>query len=255
MNYYVGMKVTRKSYDNDIVFIITEIKNKLAYLKGVDVRLYADAPLDDLELTDRNDDYEPEFDLTISDRDEYFYLPGKILHIDGDKEYLNKCMNFYKKCGIKAVGKQILESHMPNEISYLIKEIKPDILVITGHDAFNKGHDLNNIDSYKNSKYFVSSVIEARNIEKSHDKLVIIAGACQSAYEELIKAGANFASSPKRINIHALDPSIIAVNLALTDTNSNIDIKEILKKTKYGKDGIGGLVGKGMMYVGYPRCN
>ena len=59
MNYYVGMKVTRKSYDNDIVFIITEIKNKLAYLKGVDVRLYADAPLDDLELTDRNDDYEP----------------------------------------------------------------------------------------------------------------------------------------------------------------------------------------------------
>ena len=29
-------------------------------------------------------------------------------------------------------------------------------------------------------------------------------------YEDLIKAGANFASSPKRVNIHALDPAIIA---------------------------------------------
>ena len=89
---------------------------------------------------------------------------------------------------------------------------------------------------------------------KSIESLKITINITKS-YEELIKAGANFASSPKRINIHALDPSIIAVNLALTDTNSNIDIKEILKKTKYGKDGIGGLVGKGMMYVGYPRCN
>ncbi len=31
------------------------------------------------------------------------------------------------------------------------------------------------------------------------DELVIFAGACQSHYEEIIKAGANFASSPHRI--------------------------------------------------------
>lgn len=82
---------------------------------------------------------------------------------------------------------------------------------------------------------------EARKYESSHEKLFIIAGACQSNYEELIKAGANFASSPKRINIHALDP-IIAACLAFSDKNNNIDLIKILAKTKYGADGIGGLL-------------
>ena len=99
----------------------------------------------------------------------------------------------------------------------------------------------------------MKSVLKARDYEKSHEKLVIIAGACQSDYEDIIKSGANFASSPKRVNIHALDPAIIAVNIALTDKNKRLDIKELLNKTKYGKYGIGGLVGNGMMYVGYPR--
>ena len=89
--------------------------------------------------------------------------------------------------------------------------------------------------------------------EKSHDKLVIIAGACQSNYEELIKAGANFASSPKRVNIHALDPAIIATTLALTERNKEIDLLDLLEKTKYGKNGVGGLVCNGLMFVGYPR--
>ena len=93
----------------------------------------------------------------------------------------------------------------------------------------------------------------ARSYEKSQDKLVIVAGACQSNYEELIKAGANFASSPKRINIHALDPAIIASSVGLSDKNKPIDLIDILNKTKYGHDGIGGIITNGMMYVGYPR--
>ena len=100
---------------------------------------------------------------------------------------------------------------------------------------------------------FVNAVKEARKYEKEHDKLIIIAGACQSNYEELIKAGANFASSPKRINIHALDPAIIATKISLTDVNKQIDVKSILKETKYGESGIGGIITKGTMYVGYPR--
>ena len=94
---------------------------------------------------------------------------------------------------------------------------------------------------------------KAREYEKSQDKLVIIAGACQSNYEELIKNGANFASSPKRVNIHALDPAIIACNLALTERNKEINLIELLSKTKNGVDGMGGLICNGMMYVGYPR--
>lgn len=136
----------------------------------------------------------------------------------------------------------------------LLNEYKPDIVIITGHDAyFKKKGGIKDNNNYKNTKNFIKAVKAARNYEKSHEKLVIIAGACQSNYEELIKAGANFASSPKRVNIHALDPAIIAVNIALTERNREIDLKMILDKTKYGKDGMGGIIGNGLMYVGYPR--
>ena len=93
----------------------------------------------------------------------------------------------------------------------------------------------------------------ARKVEKSQEKLLIIAGACQSNYEDLIKAGANFASSPKRINIHALDPAIVAACLSFSSKNENIDIIKILDKTKYGSAGMGGIITKGSMYIGYPR--
>ena len=111
----------------------------------------------------------------------------------------------------------------------------------------------NDIKNYKNTEYFVKAVKEARKYEKSHEKLVIIAGACQSDYEELIRAGANFASSPKRVNIHALDPAIIATVLAMSERNKEIDLVSLLSKTKYGSDGMGGIISTGMMYVGFPR--
>lgn len=100
---------------------------------------------------------------------------------------------------------------------------------------------------------FIKSVITARNYESSHEKLIIIAGACQSNYEELIKAGANYASSPRRVNIHALDPAIIAVTVALTKRSDEIDLLKLLDRTKYGREGMGGIMGNGVMYVGYPR--
>ena len=173
---------------------------------------------------------------------------------DGDIDYLNKSLNFYKECDCSAIGKQMSESEMPATIKKLLNDTKPDILVITGHDAYDsKTGDESDINNYKNSKYFRDTIINAREYEKSHEKLVIIAGACQSDYEDLIRSGANFASSPKRVNIHALDPAVIAVNISLTERDKKIDIKELLSKTKYGKNGIGGILGKGMMYVGYPR--
>ena len=70
---------------------------------------------------------------------------------------------------------------------------------------------------------------------------------------KLIKAGANFASSPKHINIHALDPAIIALSLSLLDKNESIDLLSLLQKTSNGKDGIGGVNTKGVMTTGYPR--
>ena len=39
IRFNVGDYVTRSSYDNDILFKITNISNDVAYLKGVNVRL------------------------------------------------------------------------------------------------------------------------------------------------------------------------------------------------------------------------
>lgn len=257
----IGDYVTRKSYNNDIIFEVMEIDKDNVMLKGVDFRLMADAPMHDLVPFDRNtakDDFFPILGLTSNlDRNEFFYLPGKVLHIDADKSYMTRCMDFYKQNNIKAFGKCVKESEMHKEVGKLLETYNPDILILTGHDAYYKKREKesNTNKLYKNSENFCKAVIEARKYEKSSDKLIIIAGACQSNYQELIKAGATFASSPERINIHALDPAIIATSLSLSDRNEEVNLLELLSKTKYGKAGMGGLKSKGMMYTGYPRSD
>jgi len=261
MKFDIGDLVTRKSYNNDLVFIVTDIIDDMYYLKGSNVRLCADSPEEDLEeyKSDKLEKDEEKFiervkPLNELNRTDYFYLPGKILHIDGDKDYLNKCLKYYDDANIWAMGICEKEENVSIYIKEWLEEYRPNIVIITGHDAYykklGKKDDLN---SYKNSAKFVEAVREARKYEQSHDKLIIIAGACQSDYEELIRAGANFASSPKRINIHTIDPAIIATRMSLSDINKDIDLKTILEQTKYGSNGIGGIITKGTMYVGYPR--
>ena len=254
MNYKIGDLVTRISYKHDILFRIVDINPEVVFLKGVEVRLYADAPIKDLmksSVTSSSDldIIKENVSKMRLDRSTYFYIPGSVLHIDGDNEYLDRCMNFYKEMNIKANGICLNEIDMPSKIVSLLEEYNPDIIVVTGHDAFYS----RKANEYQNTDNFIMCVKEARKYEKSQDKLIIIAGACQSNYEALIKAGANFASSPKRINIHALDPAIVASSLALSDKNKSIDLIEILEKTKYGCEGMGGIITNGTMYVGYPR--
>ncbi len=258
--FKIGDFVTRNSYNNDILFTIIDIKDDIAYLKGIDVRLYADSSLDDLEEAnvdydtnkDRNDAKKIK-DMLNLDRSEYFYLPGKILHIDGDKDYLRRCIDFYKDMHLEAYGVNLDEDDFSLEITSCLEKYNPDILVITGHDSFKKNKDKSDLANYQNSTNFVKATMKAREYERNQDKLIIIAGACQSFYEDLIKAGANFASSPKRINIHALDPAIIASAVALSPKNKEIDLISLLDKTHYGSDGMGGIITNGVMYVGYPR--
>jgi len=243
-----GDLVSRKSHGNDIIFKIERITNDIAYLSGIDIRLCADSRIDDLVLekessTDDDRFYNELRELKHSERSDYFYIPGKILHIDGDNEYLNRCLNFYKKANVLAYGVFSNEKEVANNIKKYLEDITPDIVVITGHDSKTKN----------NTEYFCSAVRECRKYQKDYDKLIIIAGACQSDYEKLIKAGANFASSPKRINIHALDPAIIALTLSLLDQNSQTDLPSLLTKTSNGKDGMGGISTKGVMKKGYPR--
>lgn len=262
MDFKVGDLVTRNSYNNDLSFIIIKIEDDICYLKGINIRLYADSPVSDLKKVIEESKKDEDEEIYLNrikmkvdlDRNDYFYLPGKILHIDGDSDYLERCLKYYKDSNIWAIGVTEKEENIASHIRELLIEHNPNIVVITGHDAYYKRKgDIKDIYSYKNSINFVNAIKEARNYEKSHDKLIIIAGACQSDYEELIKAGANFASSPKRINIHALDPAVIATSISLSDVTQDIDLKGILDKTKYGSSGIGGIKTKGTMYIGYPR--
>lgn len=260
MLFNIGDIVTRKSYNHDTFFTIVRLDGNVAYLKGINLRLYADSDVSDLVKVENDDIVDddrvisPFKDYLKLDRNEFFYLPGKILHIDGDEDYLKRCMSFYKKLNIMAYGLCLKEADIKTEIKSYLEKLNPDIVIITGHDAYypRKGSQ-DNVLNYKNTSNFIDAVKVARSYEKSQDKLIIIAGACQSNYEELIKAGATFASSPKRINIHALDPAIIASYLALYDRNKTINLLELLEKTRSGSDGIGGVTTKGCMFVGYPR--
>ncbi len=103
------------------------------------------------------------------------------------------------------------------------------------------GMNFSNIYNYRNSKHFVNTVREARRWARSSNKLVIFAGACQSFFEALIDAGADFASSPGRILIDFIDPLIVAEKVAVTDKRKFVSSYEIAHEIKEGEKGIGGI--------------
>lgn len=75
--------------------------------------------------------------------------------------------------------------------------------------------------------------------------LVIFAGACQSFFEAIISAGANFASSPARILIDFADPLIVAEKIATTEEYRYITIEDIAPELRDGTSGIGGIGANG----------
>jgi spore coat assemly protein len=280
----VGDTVVRKSYGKDITFKIIDIKESaegtIYTLKGINLRVIADAPVDDLEEVMEDSLGEKEkilnrkvnssikniligrIDVSKSyrspkitvNKDLTFGRPGKILHVDGDAEYLEVCLKVYKKLELDVVGKVVAEKDQPIEVPNLVKQMKPDIVVITGHDAITKGaRDYTDINNYRNSKFFVDTVNELRNYEPNYDDLVIFAGACQSHYEAILDAGANFASSPSRVLIHCLDPVFLCEKIAYTNIERVVSIQEALENTITGTKGIGGLQTRGKYREGFPK--
>lgn len=281
MVFVKGDLVTRKTYKNDILFRVTEILDEQIILHGEEIRLEADAPKDDLvyvedrELKKRRrfsreqeefsyrlfkQDYQlleekRYYDVTDAYAHEisYFRLPTKILHVDGDQVYLKKCIELYERLGLQVHGTYLSERDMPHEIGPLIKKIQPDIVVITGHDAYSrKKGKKRDLRAYRNSQYFSEAVRKSRLVTPHMDQLVIFAGACQSHFESLIRAGANFASSPSRINIHALDPVYIVAKIAYTSFMDKVNVHDVLRNTFTGGDGMGGIETRGLLRVGMP---
>lgn len=266
-NIRIGDIVSRKSYGGDIYFTVEEIliKNdgeKVYLLRGVSYRIVADSKGGDLEKHDSVKVYreiKKEFSSSMryAYRDGFpiyrsiFYWarvrPARILHVDASKDFLYKSYDYYKKGGAVVVGKLAGEKEQPQVVRKYLENYRPDILVLTGHDSFKKDADRKNINSYSNSRYFIEAVREARKYQPSFDKLCVFAGACQSYYEALMNAGANFASSPGRILIHALDPAIVSQKVAFTDSRKIVTPGEIAKVTNSGDKGIWGIDTKGRL--------
>lgn len=281
MDIKIGDIVTRKSYNHDIVFRVSNVDKQIVQLLGVELRLEADAPLDDLTIAVRTDlekiqkksKEKEEFSYRLFRQDyqlmrekkthqisggykrnlSYFQLPAKVLHLDGDLIYLRKCISLYQRIGLHVHGVHLSEKEMPQAVGPLIERIQPDIIVITGHDSYSKNKgEKKDLRAYRNSKYFVETVREARRVNPHLDQLVIFAGACQSHFESMIRAGANFASSPYRINIHALDPVYIAAKIAYTPFMESVNVSDAVRNTLTGEKGMGGIETRGLLRTGLP---
>lgn len=283
MDIKVGDIVARRSYGYDILFKVCDMTadregTRTIYLKGLSYRLFADAPESDIikvpmnRINDELHSLERKIEKQsggggfrafaapgklLHKRGEFgkFEMPGRVLHIDGDSDYLAMSMKYYKEHGINAVGKLVPEADQPRLIKSLLEEHNPDIVVITGHDSMQKkgSEEVDSADRYKNSKYYIETVTEVRRHRHSLDELVVIAGACQSYYEGILSAGANFASSPARIMIHALDPVMLCRKIAFTPIDKTAPIEEVLNGTTTGIKGIGGVETRGKYRTGMPR--
>ncbi|MDA8213337.1 MAG: sporulation peptidase YabG [Clostridia bacterium] len=295
----IGDVVTRKSYNGDVFFKVirlytVEDGTEMAEIKGLDVRLAADAPVCDLlkmtpeqvrchrhqfiqrhtphlervfgqrrQSGDRGTATQPQTEAGEGNTPEvnknsevadFFEVPGRVLHIDGDPEYLRLCLASYRRLKISAWGYAVPEEQQPQLVVNLLKQHLPDILVLTGHDGLLKGKEnLADLESYRNSRYFVEAVKKARQFEMSSDVLLIFAGACQSHYEAILRAGANFASSPKRVLIHAFDPVLVVERLAYTYFDKTVSVNELIRNTITGMDGIGGVETRGKFRRGLPK--
>lgn len=98
-----GVLVTRKSHGHDILFKVKKIiklsnAKKLVILKGINIRIEADAPIEDLKIASKEEHNRCEKELqerinksfikekttSKNNRSKELVNTGRILHLDGD---------------------------------------------------------------------------------------------------------------------------------------------------------------------------
>ena len=145
-----GDIVSRNSYKNDIMFEVKRIlklsdNRKIAILKGrVDVRIVADAMLEDLKIVSKEEQIRREKQseerilkliekekIKKENRRKEIIRTGRILHLDGDKKYSQNSIMYYKKMGLNAIVRNIPEYKQPKVVYRLLMIYNPDILIIT----------------------------------------------------------------------------------------------------------------------------
>ena len=123
---------------------------QIAILKGITVRIVADAYLNDLIVISEEeaDNCLRSLDTHIEKRVNRFLQKynkiikhnernaeneksGLILHLDGDKLYSEKTSRYYKKMGINAVVKNVPENKQPLLVKEYLQKYSPDVLILT----------------------------------------------------------------------------------------------------------------------------
>ncbi|MBE6504003.1 MAG: hypothetical protein E7Z76_06955 [Methanobrevibacter sp.] len=245
--------IINKKESNQVLYKIVKEENGVCEILGINYRIKKMVDVKDIEkapeeLLEKEKENARKYSSFLGCRKNSVKgLVGTVLHIDTDKNYLNKCVDLYKSVGIYVYPILSKEEKIESEIKNINIGFCPDVIVITGHDYFS-GNNKKDINNYMNSKYFASAVAMAR---KQYPNSVIVAGACQSLYEVLIARGANFASSPKRKNIHVYDPAVIAINACVTSQKQIIDFYKMSKYIENFNDAFGGVETFGKMKVMY----
>ncbi len=151
-----GDIVGRISYGKDILFTVENIVKridgtKIAILKGLILRIEADALIEDLVLIEkkriqsnmRSLENKLEDKIKRCARKNLYkekrrFLGrseeeknGKILHLDGDRRYSEKSIRYYKKFGLDAIVRNVAENKQEYVVMDLLNRYNPDILVIT----------------------------------------------------------------------------------------------------------------------------
>lgn len=254
MNFNINDLV---NYHNEKdIYVIKEIRNEDIVISGYTHRIKRIVKKDDITLANKEDVLFEQMNTQKKKerllkkkkiRNTNHLLYGRILHIDGDKDFLESCMDLYQEMNVPYDGIYLNEADVKNKIESLLLQSTPDIIVITGHDVYN-GKGIKNIANYQNSQNFIDAVRIIRQ-HFNQDSVVIVVGACGSHFEALIASGANFSSSPKRINIHTYDPAIIAIKIATTSCNQVVDFDNILEYIENKRDAFGGVETKGKMKI------
>ena len=192
-----GDIVTRRSDGGDIFFRVEAIEHSLGYtnamLRGLYYRLCADAPLEDLEkkkqleinalreehgkkqnqvvmrtMRSQGRDYQPRLQFSRKELrgKNFFELPGKVLHLDGDEGYRSVCHQRYLQMGVPCRVIHVRETKQADVVVDYLREDRPDILVLTGHDGLHKdARDIYDMSNYRHSLCFVKAVRMAREFQ------------------------------------------------------------------------------------------
>ena len=246
----MGDFVILSDEDDKIIYKIIKSENSKFVLTGLNYRKIIVVNKDEVRSADddfllfeamKTEKYEKKVEVKLNKK----LKLGTVLHIDSDSSYLNRCVELYNKVGIYCYPVLTKEADIEEKVNEF--DFTPDVVVITGHDFYNGGN-IKDISSYTNSAHFVKGVKKIRN---KYPNAVIIAGACQSNFEALIANGADFASSPKRRNVHIFDPVVIAIAVSTTSIRKIVDFQKQEKYIEGFKESYSGLETYGKMRMLY----